>query len=116
MKYPNVEALDRTFQEYIARIHDPAQRFIPDDEVYVFPQVWPNAGGGFAQPGYMYGQATTKQYTVVIINKNENAAMVAFDDQPAYYVNPITRPFMRDLSDRRMAGCKGSHIYNEEAT
>lgn len=91
-------------------------RYIPDNEIYVFPQTWPNTGGGFSQPGYAYGDAFTKEYTTVIINRNDNAAMVSFGNKPAYSVCPIPQRFWDDLNKKRMARWYDRAVYDEEET
>lgn len=72
--------------------------------VHPFIQVWPNTGCGFAEPGYVYGQAFTKQYTVVITVEELEFAMVFFGDTPAYEVSEFSDAFMDDLDMHNMAG------------
>ncbi len=113
-EYPNIGLLEYVFQEKLCKMHDPSKTFIPDDDVYMFPQVWPNTGDGFAQAGYFYGDCMTKEYTTVIVNNNDNAAMVAFGNKCAYIVKPMTEKFIDDLRHHRMAGWKEKERYKEE--
>ena len=110
-EYPNIGLIEYIFQKELYERHDPDKVFIPDDDVYMFPQVWPNTGGGFAENGFCYGDAMTKEYTTVIVNRTDNAAIVAFGNKCAYFVKPITARFIDDLQHHRMAGWKEKHIY-----
>lgn len=110
--YPNIELLDYIFQTEVLKHHDPKERYIPDTDAYVFPQVWPNTGGGFCEPGFVYGQALTKQYTTVLINRNSDVAMVAFGNKPAYFVDELTEKFMSDLRMHSMARKYDANIYD----
>ena len=111
-RYPNIELLDYIFQVEVLKRHAADKRYIPDTEAYVFPQVWPNTGGGFCEPGFMYGQALTTQYTTVLINKNDGVAMVSFGNKPAYFVDELTEKFMSDLRMHSMARKYDAHIYD----
>jgi hypothetical protein len=73
-----------------------------DDTIYVFPQTWPNTGGGMAEPGYCYGQAFVQQYTTVIFSKKYGKAQVWFDNQLGYTVSPLTDRFWNDLNMQLM--------------
>ena len=104
-EYPNLMLLDYMFQQHVLRRLDPGERYIPDIDASVFSQTWPNTGGGFAEPGYCYGDAMTKQYTTVLISHNYHLAMVFFGNRPAYVVTHIdNKPkFMEDLRNCSMA-------------
>jgi hypothetical protein len=111
--YPNFELLEYRFGEELLKTHDPNTRYIPDNDCFVFPQTWPNTGGGFARKGFCYGQAMTTEYTTVIINRQDNAALVCFGNRPAYFVKPITDRFMHDLKNHNMAGVEKMNCYGE---
>ncbi len=102
--FPNIELIEYIFQQQVLSRLDAGERYIPDVDAYVFPQTWPNTGGGLAEPGYVYGQAITKQYTTVIVSHNHNMAMVAFGNKPAYIVDDLNEKFMSDLRTQNMAG------------
>ena len=76
--YPDLQLLEHIFDQYVVENTSPDETYIPDVEAYVFPQTWPNTGGGLAQRGYMYGQAFTTEYTTVFINRRKQLGMVAF--------------------------------------
>ena len=111
-RYPNIMLLDYRFQEEILRRIPSTDRYIPDVDTYMFPQVWPNTGGGFAEPGGVYGQAFIKEYTTVLVSHNHNMAMVAFGDKPAYIVDDLTEKFMSDLRTHSMASVHESRVYD----
>lgn len=101
--FPNIELLDYIFQQHILNKADPEKTYIPDVDAFVFPQVWPNTGGGFSEPGFVYGCAMTKQYTTVLVSHNQNMAMVCFGNKPAYIVDDLNEKFMSDLRTQNMA-------------
>ena len=82
-----------------------------DDVIYVFPQTWPNTGGGFAEPGYCYGQAFTEQYTTVIFSKKYGKAQVWFDNRLGYVVESLTDRFWNDLNAQQMKDKGHSKYY-----
>lgn len=112
MAYPNLGLLEYRFNEVLLSEHDSSKRFIPDCDVFMFPQTWPNTGGGFARKGYFYGDAMTRQYTTVLINHHENVAMVCFGDRPAYFVKPVPSTFYDDLKKQSMAGVEDTSRYD----
>ena len=114
MAYPNIGLLEYRFNEVLLSEHNSSKRFIPDCDVFMFPQTWPNTGGGFARKGYFYGNAITRQYTTVLINRYENAAMVCFGDKPAYFVKPVPNTFYADLRDQSMAGVGNTNRYDDQ--
>ena len=89
-----------------------------DDIIYVFPQTWPNTGGGMAEFGYCYGQAFTEQYTTVIYSKKRGKAQVWFDNQLGYNINGLTDRFWNDLNAQSMRDRGHSRYYaiNDNAT
>jgi len=70
--------------------------------IYSFMQTWPNTGGGFAEPGYVYGQAFTDQRTTVIMAENEGTSVVFFDGTPAYVVSLATDVFVDDINSKKI--------------
>lgn len=114
MIYPNIEQMERVFNEELLTGRSMDDPLIPDNEIYVFPQTWPNTGGGLAKPGYVYGQAFTTEYTTVIVNRSDSAAMVSFGNQPAYLVRPMTQRFLDDLNNKKMARWADRAVYDEE--
>ena len=82
-----------------------------DTEVYVFPQSWPNTGGGLAEPGYCYGQAFTRQYTTVIISERHDVAQVYFDNTLGYTIHGLTDRFWIDLGCHTMRDKGRSRYY-----
>ena len=105
MTYPNIDLLAYRFQETLVKNHTDGHKvFIPDTDVYVFPQTWGSTSGGFSEPGYVSGCAITKELTTVLINRNQNCAMVCFGNRPAYFVTPLTRKFWADFYKQDMKG------------
>lgn len=113
MIYPNIELLAYRFQESLLKHHDENKLFIPDTNAYVFPQTWGNTAGGFTKWGCASAQGFTKEYTTVLINRKENAAMVCFGNRPAYFVKPINHYFMKDFYKQQMRSIGDISIYNE---
>ena len=111
--YPNIELLEYITTKFLLCNHDSSKRFIPDYDVYVFPQTWPNTGGGMARKGFFYGSAMTKEYTTVLINHNEDAAVVCFSNRPAYMVKPIPQAFFLDLANHDMQGVDHTERYDD---
>ena len=112
MMYPNIDLLAYRFQETLMKNHMEGNKmFIPDTDIYVFPQMWANTAGGFTGGG-MSGQAITKELTTVLINRRENSAMVCFGNRPAYFVTPLTRRFWKDFYEQEMAGLASCGVYN----
>ena len=112
MMYPNIDLLACRFQETLMKNHMEGNKmFIPDTDIYVFPQMWANTAGGFTGGG-MSGQAITKELTTVLINRRENSAMVCFGNRPAYFVTPLTRRFWKDFYEQEMAGLASCGVYN----
>ena len=113
MTYPNIGLLAYRFQETLVKNHvDGHALFIPDTDIYVFPQTRANTAGGFTGGGGYAGQAITKELTTVLINRNEKSAMVCFGNRPAYFVTPLTRRFWSDFYKQQMAGLASCGIYN----
>ena len=86
-----------------------------DTELYVFPQTWPNTGGGLAEPGYCYGQAFIKEYTTVIYSSRRDVAQVWFNNSLGYTVNGLTDRFWDDLNNRDMKnkGHRKHYVIND---
>lgn len=97
-EYPNLPLLEYIFNSSVEYDHKNTN----DINAYVFPQTWPNTGGGFAEPGYCYGQAFTKEYTTVFIDMNANIAMVAFGNKPAYIIQNPNQTFVDDFNKKNM--------------
>lgn len=112
MTYPNIDLLAYRFQETLLKNHFESNKvFIPDTDIYVFPQTWANTAGGFTGDGYA-GQAITKELTTVLLNRRENSAMVCFGNRPAYFVTPLTRRFWKDFHTQQMVGIRDCERYN----
>lgn len=115
MRYPNIELAELLFENELSnRFQFEYGYELKENDYYVFPQVWANTGGGFSRKGYCYGQALTKQYTTVGINHKKDAAIVLFDNKPAYFIHPLTEKFWEDVRNCDMASVENMHIYNEE--
>ncbi len=97
-EYPNLQLLAYIFTTSLLRIDDRDHREV---DAYVFPQWWPNTGGGFAEPGYAYGDAFTKEYTTVMFD-NYHHALVAFGIRPAYLITNPNKAFMDDFCAKNM--------------
>ena len=113
-RYPNLELLDYIATKLFLINHDTSKRFVPDFDVHVFPQVWPNTGGGMARKGFFYGDAITKQYTTVFLNNHENAAIVFFGHHPAYMVKPVPSVFYTHLANSNMAPVDKTECYGND--
>jgi len=89
-----------------------------DTEIYVFPQDWPNTGGGMAEYGYVYGQMFVREYTVVIYSMLMDKAMVWFDGKLGYTINGLTDRFWEDLYNQEMKNRGHARYYaiNDNAT
>ena len=98
MTHPDLDMITRYFHIVCCE----NKRFGNDDVIYVFPQTWPNTGGGLAEPGYCYGQAFMEQYTTVIYSKKYRKAQVWFDDKFGYTIDGLTDRFWEDLNAQRM--------------
>ena len=102
-EYPNIPLLDYIFREHIQKFLDQNDRvYVLNVDVYVFPQTWPNTGGGFAQPGCVYGQSFIKEYTTVLMDMDHNFAMVAFGNKPAYMIQNPNQEFVDDFNKKLM--------------
>ena len=113
MMYPNIDLLAYRFQETLMKNHMEGNKmFIPDTDIYVFPQLWSNTATGFNEVGGMSGQAITKELTTVLLNRRENSAMVCFGNRPAYFVTPLTRRFWKDFHTQQMVGIRDCGRYN----
>ena len=104
-QYPNIQLLEYIFRQQINGTVSSVNWDHYDVDAYVFPQTWPNTGGGFSEPGYCYGDAMTKQYTTVLISHKYDVAMVSFGDKPAYIVTEASKKprFQYDLKNCSMA-------------
>lgn len=111
MRYPNLELLEYIFNQHRMEVLKENITFIPDVNIQVFSQMWPNTGGGFACPGYCYGDAMTRQYTTVLYSENQNIAMVCFDNKPAYLIDDLSEEFWEDLDQRNMKPLGRSDFY-----
>lgn len=96
-EYPNLQLLEYIFRQAVVQLDIKPPHSI---DAYVFPQDWPNTGGGFAEPGYVYGQAFTKEYTTVMFCGS--LAFVAFGNKPAYVINYPNEAFMNDFNAKNM--------------
>lgn len=109
-EYPNLQLLEYIFRQSLRRFEETGTNEI---DAFVFPQTWPNTGGGFASPGYVYGQSFIKQYTTVMLC--DKFAFVCFDNTPAYLIKNPNKQFMDDFNARNM---KSKHdaetAYKEE--
>jgi len=117
--YPNLELLQYRFEQYLFNIrnHNKVEKpyYRGNTHIYVFPQTWPNTGGGFARKGAVYGQSMTQQYTTVVVNEGEQSALVCFDNDPAYWVSSLTKSFWNDLRHHSMAGVEDAFSrYDDE--
>jgi len=113
-KYPDLEWLVRVFNKHRIECHEEGAPYLDDTSVDVFPQWFPNTGGGFAESGYMYGQAMTKQHTTIIYSDSDGVAMVCFDNQPAYFVDGIFDVFYEDMEKRSMCRLLDVHRYKAD--
>ena len=98
MNYPDIDFLHRKAENLVLLNHDSHKRYVPDLELHMFPQMWPNTGGGMAKEGCVYGQAFTRQYTSVFVNTQDQVAVVCFDNRMAYFVPHFNEIFKYDLN------------------
>lgn len=106
-EYPNLQLLEYIFKHNATNVRNV--------DLFVFPQVWPNTGGGFAEPGYAYGQAMTKEYTTVMLDTDMNVAMVAFGNRPAYIIKNPNQTFVDDFNKKNMKSkYEAMKYYKEE--
>lgn len=102
-EYPNIPLLDYIFRENVQKFLDKRDiDYRPDIDAYVFPQMWPNTGGGFAKPGCVYGQSFIKEYTTVLMDMKWNIAMVCFGNVPAYMIRNPNQEFVDDFNKKQM--------------
>ena len=104
LQIPDLETINRHF---LSLIGNPTNA---DIRLYVFPQDWPNTGGGCAMPGCCYGQAFVTEYTTVIFSRRYNLATVWFNNQYGYSIHGLTNRFWDDLFERDMKN-KGHASY-----
>ena len=97
-EYPNLPLLEYIFNSTVKYDNKNPNNI----DAYVFPQTWPNTGGGFAEPGCCYGQAFTKEYTTVFFDMNANVVMVAFGNRPAYVIQNPNQTFVDDFNKKNM--------------
>lgn len=76
-----------------------------DLDFNMFSQWWGNTTGGFEGIG---GCAMTKEYTVVVYERNTDIYIVCFGDKPCYVVVDANDTFMEDLKNHSIAGLKTS--------
>lgn len=69
---------------------------------YHFPQTWSNTLAMFSRPNEIAGQAITRAYTTVILDRG--SGHVYCDGRPAYRVASIEGVFLADLKAMNMAG------------
>ena len=110
-EYPNIDFLVSIFNKRRLARHREGKWPQNNIGVYVFPQWWPNTGGGFSEPGYFYGDAMTQQHTTVIIDESDGLAMVSFDNTPAYLVEGLYDVFSNDVSTCRIRGVSQTKAY-----
>lgn len=115
-EYPNLQLLEYIFRQTVRERIELKEPYFPDIDAFVFPQVWPNTGGGFAEPGCCYGQAMTKEYTSVLFDMTNNFAMVSFGNKPAYAIHNPNQEFVDDFNKKNMKSKYNAlHCYlNEE--
>lgn len=115
VEYPDIKLINYIFVKRLVRNNLVDKNYSYPGDAYMFPQVWPNTGGGFAEPGYCYGQAMTKEYTTVMFDYDASIAMVFFGERYAYEVcNPLdNKAFMDDLMFHRMKSQYESKKYEE---
>ncbi len=72
-------------------------------DVQMFSQIWGNTAGGFDMPGFMSGQAMTKQYTTVV-KIEKDIFLIFFGNRFAYYVTEPNEKFYNDLQNKSLLG------------
>lgn len=109
-KYPDLEYFEALFLGNIRRDHPEMFKnsfWMPTVElVDMFPQSWPNTGGGFAEPNMMYGQAFVTEITTVMklrtYDTDEVYYAVFFGNKPAYIVSDADEKFLTDLKNHEI--------------
>lgn len=77
-----------------------------DFSVFHFPQTWGNTLAMFSRQGEVAGQAITRSYTTVILDRG--TGHVYCDGRPVYRAANIEGTFLEDLRAMNMAGLETS--------
>ena len=123
--YPDLQNIENKFKKEILKIIN-KPRYM-DFDITLFSQMWPNTGTGFCEPGYMYGQAFTKEYTVIISldwidevkeisrigTSNDSLYGVFFGEKPAYIIRRPNKKFFNDMHKFNMLGIMGCETYKD---
>lgn len=96
------QALINAIADYQAR----TGRHENDFSVYHFPQTWGNTLAMFSRQGEIAGQAITRSYTTVILDRG--TGHVYCDGRPVYRAANIEGAFLDDLKTMNMAGLETS--------
>lgn len=80
----------------------------------MFPQSWPNTGGGFCHSGGVYGQAFTSSYTTVLINTTTGEHGIYFGGRYAYSGSANSRVLRDDIRNHNLAGVRDCRKYMEQ--
>lgn len=86
---------------------------IDDFEIVEFDQLWPNSGGAFAKPGYVYCDAMTMSRTTVLMPRtaDEPYAIVFFDGKYGYRVPTKSQSFQFDLEKKLLLPVSEHDVY-----
>ena len=101
--YPNLPLVEERFAALIAeqikeKQSDSNNFCVPDYDVLVFRQTWPDTAGIFSRPGCMSGQAFTTSYVTVIHELYTDIYGVFNGNNPVYLVTNPNQKFLDDIS------------------
>ncbi len=83
--------------------------------VAMFPQSWPNTGGGFCHFGGVYGQAFTSSYTTVLMNTTTGEHGIYFGGRYAYSASASSRSLRNDIMSQNLVGQRDGNKYMSDA-
>lgn len=83
-------------------------KYLPEFEIYMFPQVWGDTSLGFGGVG---GQAMTSAYTTVIIDEFTGWCGIFFGERLAYLVLNPNQLFYEDLHNWNMESVRNHGKY-----
>jgi hypothetical protein len=66
-----------------------------------FTQLWPDLGGAFSEPGYIYGDALAVNITT-IVEISEDKGSVYFNGKFGYNVNLLNSEFIKDRNEKNL--------------
>lgn len=103
VEYPNLELIEYKAIQIATR----NEKYLPDFDFYVFPQIWGSTCTGFdltanGEPA-ISGCAMTKAYTTVVRENKKDIYIIFFGNEPCYEVANPKEEFFEDLEMKWMA-------------